>query len=284
MKKAVIAYVPVLHEGYRRFFEKHQDAEIFYILGKDLIALEDYLRKEIRELNPILMVEAIKGLGFKPEVEILEKDKLIKLIQASKANEAIFVLPAEDVCRRVAKEFLSGQEVIFDSVFLRLDKHKTMEEKPVEADQKISQADFDREVIGKLKIEAEKSSDFWRHIGGAIVRDGKIIAVAHNEHLPSQHSPYANGDPRTTLHKGVGIEYSTAIHSEAKLIAEAARDGVSLKGADLYVTIFPCPVCAKQIAFAGIKRLFYAGGYSILDQEKILKSKGVEIIYVESEK
>lgn len=278
MKKAIIAYVPVLHEGYRRFFEKHQDAEVFYVLGKDLIAIEDYLRKEIRELAPDLMVKAILSLSFGKPVEVLTREKIGGL----EADE--IVMPDEDVCRTLAKELLADKKVIFDSIFLRWDKHKSMEEKPVEADQKISRADFDREVISKLKVEAEKSSDFWRHIASAIVKDGKVVAVAHNQHLPGEHSPYISGDPRNTLHKGVGIEYSTAIHSEAKLIAEAARDGVPLKGADMYVTIFPCPICAKQIAFAGIKRIFYAGGYSVLDQEKILKSKGVEIIYVNTEK
>jgi len=278
MEKVVIAYVPVLHEGYRRFFEKHRDAEVFYVLGKDLIALEDYLRKEIRELSPELMVKAIESLNLGKKVEVLTKEKLLKLIEA---NEASFVMPNEDVCKILAKEFLSDKKVTFDSIFLRWDKHKSMEEKPVEADQKISREDFDREVIGKLKIEAEKSSDFWRHIASAIVKDGKMIAVAHNEHLPSEHSPYTDGDPRNTLHKGVGIEYSTSMHSEARLVAESARKGVSLDGASMYVTIFPCPPCAKLIAEAGIRRLFYAGGYSILDQEKILKSKSVEIIYVE---
>jgi len=102
MKKAVIAYVPVLHEGYRRFFERHQDAEVFYILGKDLILLEDYLRKEIRELDPTLMAEAIKALGFKPKVEVLDKSKLTKLDQA---NQAILVMPDEDVCHKLDREF-----------------------------------------------------------------------------------------------------------------------------------------------------------------------------------
>ena len=35
------------------------------------------------------------------------------------------------------------------------------------------------------------------------------------------------------------------------------------------------------MAMAGIKRVFYAEGYSLLDAEQILKSFGVEIIRVE---
>ncbi len=71
------------------------------------------------------------------------------------------------------------------------------------------------------------------------------------------------------------------MHSEAGAIAEAARKGISLEGADLYVTTFPCPPCGKLIAYSGIKRVFYKNGYGVLDSERILKDKGVEIIKVE---
>jgi dCMP deaminase len=50
----------------------------------------------------------------------------------------------------------------------------------------------------------------------------------------------------------------------------------------MYVTTFPCPPCAKMIAFSGVKKLYYAGGYGVLDGEAIMKSKGVEIIFVDT--
>src|SRR3989344_1705825 len=190
-------------------------------------------------------------------------------------------MPDEDVCKDLAQE-LGGKKIIFDTVFLRWDKHKAMEERPVDADQKISREEFDREVIQKLKGEAEKSSDWWRRIASAIVKDGKIVLMAHNEHLPSPHSPYADSDPRNIGHKGLGTDIATAIHSEARLIAEAASKGIALEGASLYVTVFPCSLCAKQVAFPGIKKIYYGGGYQMLDQDKILKGKGIEIIYVET--
>ena len=156
-----------------------------------------------------------------------------------------------------------------------------MEEKAVDADQRISKEEFDKEVIQKLEKEALKSSDWWRRVASTIIKDKEILLVAHNQHLPSPHSPYADGDPRNTLHKGIGTDIATAIHSEARLIAEAARKGISLEGASLYATIFPCSLCTKQIAFSGIKKLYYAGGYQMLDQDRILKGRGIEIIYVD---
>ena len=274
--KVLIAYVPVLHEGYRRFFERHhRDVKTLYIFGDSLIKKYDYLAKEIRQLSPDLVKKAVESWRLFDKVEILE-EKGLKNLEFEE-----IIMPNEDVCKDLAKEHLSHSKVAFDNVFLRWDKHKSMEEKLVEADQKISRDKFDREVIKNLGEEAEKSSDWWRRVASAIFKDGKIILISHNEHLPSPHSPYADGDPRNTLHRGVGIEYSTSIHAEARLIAEAARRGVTLEGASLYVTTFPCPPCAKQIAYSGIKKLYYTGGYSILDQESILRSKGIEIIFVE---
>lgn len=275
MKKIIIAYVPVLHEGYRRFFEKHLDVDALYIFGDTLIKKYDYLAKEIRQLDPELVKKAVESWKLFKKVEVLEEKDILSL------GKVEIVMPDEDVCQSLAKEYFAKEKVIFDTVFLRWDKHKAMEEKPVETDQKISREKFDKEIIQKLQVEAEKSSDWWRRIASVIIKNGKVVLMAHNEHLPSPHSPYADGDPRNTLHKGVGTDIATAIHSEARLIAEAARQGISLEGASLYVTVFPCSLCAKQVAFSGIKKIYYGGGYQMIDQDKILKGKGIEIIYVE---
>ncbi len=278
MRKIIIAFVPVLHEGYRKFFDKHSDADTLYIFGKDLIEHEfTYLWKDTRALDQELMRTALESLGFFKHIEILTLDTLEKL----RGEEIQIIAPDEDVSRELVEKYFKGKKIELDTVFLRLDKHKSMEEKPADVDQTITKDEFARTVIKDLKVEAEKSSDWYRRIASAIVRDGKILLVAHNEHLPNAHMPYVMGDPRTNFHKGVGVELSTSIHSEASLISEAARKGIALDGTSLYVTIFPCPPCAKLIANAGIKKLYYSGGYVVLDQDQLLKEKGVEIIYVD---
>jgi dCMP deaminase len=65
-------------------------------------------------------------------------------------------------------------------------------------------------------------------------------------------------------------------------VAAAARDGVSLRGADLYVTTFPCPACARLIAEAGVGRCFFAGPYSVLDGEDVLRAAGVKLFWVDT--
>jgi dCMP deaminase len=276
MKQVILAYVPVLHEGYRRFFEKYQDSDL-YILGSDIISEFSQLSKEIRQLDPEIVKKSVESWGAHKNIFIANK----KEIQEIKDSADGIIMPDEEIMHELAEKYFSDKKVIFDAIFLRWDKHSTTKEKEVSFDRKISADEFDKEMILAADAEGQKSSDWWRKIGSVIVKDGKSIIFAHNKHVPSEHMPYINGDPRSNFHKGDHLELSTAIHSEAAAIAEAARLGISLEGASIYVTTFPCPPCAKLIAYSGIKKIYYNIGYGVLDGESILKDKGVEIIFVD---
>ena len=56
-------------------------------------------------------------------------------------------------------------------------------------------------------------------------------------------------------------EFGRAVHAEAEAIVSAARLGVSIRGAALYCTTFPCHVCAKHIVAAGITSVDYIEPY-----------------------
>lgn len=53
------------------------------------------------------------------------------------------------------------------------------------------------------------------------------------------------------------LEFSRSVHAEMHAITDASRRGVSLDGATLFCTTFPCHNCAKHIVAAGIKRVVY---------------------------
>jgi tRNA(adenine34) deaminase len=76
-------------------------------------------------------------------------------------------------------------------------------------------------------------------IGAVIVKDGTVIAVAHN-------APRGLNDPTA--------------HAEVLAIREAARvlGSERLEGCELWVTLEPCPMCAGAIQHARISRLYYA--------------------------
>lgn len=279
-KAAAIAYVPVLHEGYRKFIKKHADGGDFYLLGPDILAEFPHLSKDVRALDPLVMRGAIESLGIAASVAVLDKAGLARLA----ASGAALMMPDEDIMRELAEKYFSADRASFDSVFLRWDKKNTVAENVVAPDRKVSRAEFDREMMRLAETEAERSPDWWRRIGAVLVKDGRIVLKAHNTHVPSEQITAFEGDPRGNFHKGVHLELSLALHAEAGIVAEAARQGISLEGASLYSTTFPCPPCAKQIAYSGIRKIYYSQGYAVLDGERIFKDKGVEVVHVDFEK
>lgn len=272
----IVAYVPVLHEGYRRFFEKYPRAKELVLLGPEVTKEYRALVKDIRALDPEVMRTSIQAWNRFDTITIAGAKELETLA----GSKSTVIMPDEGVMRELKEKYFPNAKVVLDSIFLRWDKHSSFENRPIDAEQTVSTSAVDQDMIVLLKKAAKKSSDVWRQIGAAVVKDGKILNMAYNQAVPSEHVPYEEGDPRSDFHKGVNVELSTSFHCEARLIAEAAQKGTSLAGASLYVTTFPCPPCAKLVAYSGIKEVYYADGYQVLDGERILKSRGVKIIHV----
>lgn len=57
------------------------------------------------------------------------------------------------------------------------------------------------------------------------------------------------------------IEFGRIIHAEMSAICDAARNGLPTRGAVLYVTTFPCHLCAKHIVASGISKVVYLEPY-----------------------
>ena len=65
------------------------------------------------------------------------------------------------------------------------------------------------------------------------------------------------------------IEFGRMIHAEMSAICDAARVGSSVYDATMFVTTFPCHICAKHIVASGIKRLVYLEPYPKSYTEKL---------------
>jgi dCMP deaminase len=270
--RAIVAYVPVLHQGYLNFFEKYDDVETLFLVSREELArLVPSLEKDIRALLVEQMKQAIEGLGLFEKIST-------NLDELSEYDELI--IPDDEAMRALANKYSKIHILTFESIFLRWDKKRSLDNKHIEPDVEITTEKLHQELMNQAEALVERSADWWRQVGGVIAKNGEVLLSAYNHHLPNEQQPYFDGDPRANFHKGLNIEISTAIHTESALIAEAARRGLALEGADLYVTTFPCPVCAKAVAYSGIKRVFFRDGYSMVDGQELMKTKGVEIIKV----
>lgn len=90
-----------------------------------------------------------------------------------------------------------------------------------------------------LEAAAEAAAGGEVPIGAVIVKDGEVIATAHN-------TPRLDHDPTA--------------HAEVQAIrAAAAKLGQErLTGCDLWVTLEPCAMCAGAIVHARLARVYYA--------------------------
>ena len=174
--RTFVAYVPVLHEGYLRFFEKYEGPKKLAILGKGAQAEFRWLAKDIRQVDPALMKKVVEALGIFDEIVIVENIKDIAKLEGE------IVMSDEDISHEIANTYLQGQTVIFDSIFLRWDKHNSIAERPIVPDEQITHDEFHQRIIHDLKEEAKKSPDNWRHVAAAIVKDGEVISHTYNTH------------------------------------------------------------------------------------------------------
>ena len=98
---------------------------------------------------------------------------------------------------------------------------------------------------------ASWSKDPSRKIGAvAIGSQGQVLAQGYNgfpRGISDTPGRYNNRDTK----------YKYVVHAEMNCIYNAADNGVSLRGSDLYVTGLPtCSECAKGVIQVGIKRVF----------------------------
>ncbi len=277
MKTVVIAYIPVIHSGYKKFLSKYSGPENeLWIIGTELSGELYHFRKEIRALDPYDIAHLVSLWGFFGNVIVITKEN----IQSIKDFGIHFVMANEDICRHIHEKYMFSIPVKFDDVFLRWDRDYSLKENEVRCDRAVLMEGVVLEMMGRAYLESEKSSDWWRHVGAVISRGNQVLVSGYNRHVPSELTPYSLGDPRNNFKRGIHIEISSSDHAESVVIATAARKGISTYKADLFVTTFPCPPCSKLIARSGIKRIFFKEGYSVLDAYDILKANGVEIIFV----
>lgn len=122
------------------------------------------------------------------------------------------------------------------------------------------------------EIVAQRSTCERAQVGAIAVLDNRVVSIGYGG-APS-------GMPHCTE---VGCKIGPdggcirTIHAEVNVIAFAARNGVALNGAELYVTMSPCYNCAKLLINTGIKGVFYNEEYRRKEGINLLKRAGMEI-------
>lgn len=107
---------------------------------------------------------------------------------------------------------------------------------------------------------------------------GSPKGLPHCDDVGHQFKKTIHEDGHTTNH------CVRTVHAEQNAICQAAKLGISIKGATLYCKMTPCRVCAMMIINSGIKKVFcekryHAGGES----ESMFKTAGIDLEFFENE-
>ena len=136
------------------------------------------------------------------------------------------------------------------------------------------------QIFIKIATEiASASKCVSKQVGAVIVKDGRILSTGYNGTPPGYINccDYWDGE-YTSEHHEWSKTYE--IHAEMNAIIWAARKGISIEDATIYVTLEPCSECSKNLIASGIKRIVYKTPYEHTHSEiisKFLKDNGVSI-------
>ncbi len=111
---------------------------------------------------------------------------------------------------------------------------------------------------------ASSRSTCRRQVGAVITKNNEIVSIGYNGAPKGlKHCSELGGCLRTLNHipSGTRQEFCRAVHAEQNAIIQAAKQGVSILGGTLYVTTYPCSICARMIINSELKRIVYKGDY-----------------------
>lgn len=130
---------------------------------------------------------------------------------------------------------------------------------------------------------AKKSHCTKAQVGAVLTKDTRIISIGYNGPPAGTHNCDEefgeNGCPRDS--KG---SCSLALHAEQNAILYASKNGASVEGSTLYVTLSPCISCARIIYSMKIEKVVYLKSYAaykgIHSDEGVdfLRKFGVEVV------
>ena len=127
---------------------------------------------------------------------------------------------------------------------------------------------------------AERSTCTRAKVGAVIVRDKNILATGYNgapagmpHCLDVGCLVYTSRTPSGELEENC----FRTIHAEINAIAQAAKNGASIRDADIYITHTPCIHCVKVLINTGIRRIFYEREYKRATIEELLRGGNIEM-------
>ena len=114
---------------------------------------------------------------------------------------------------------------------------------------------WDQYFMQLATVVAQRSTCERATVGALLVVDHRIIVTGYNGSISGD--PHCD-DAGHLMRDGHCIR---TLHAEMNAILQCAENGVSTRGAAVYVTYYPCLNCTKALIQAGVTRVYYAHDY-----------------------
>lgn len=129
------------------------------------------------------------------------------------------------------------------------------------------------EYFGEItKQVALRSTCVRKKVGAIIVKDKNIISTGYNGSIRGLEHCETVGCLMMEGH------CTRTIHAEANAIIQAAKHGLMIDTAEIYISASPCFNCFKLIANSGITKIYFMEFYRDERIIKIAKKLNIELI------
>lgn len=148
-----------------------------------------------------------------------------------------------------------------------------MTEKTTEkTDRKTGRIDWDTYFMRIAREVSGRSTCDRKHVGAVIVRDRNILSTGYNGSIAGM--PHCD-EVGHLMENGHCVG---TIHAEANAILQAAKNGVMIQGASVYISASPCWNCFKMIANSGIRRICFGEFYRDDRIFDVARQTGIELV------
>ena len=110
----------------------------------------------------------------------------------------------------------------------------------------------------------ERSTCLRRCYGAIIVKNDEIVSTGYNGAPRGRKNCMDLGyctREAMNVPSGERYELCRSVHAEMNALIQCAKEGISTKNTEIYVTHFPCINCTKALLQAGVVKITYKANY-----------------------
>ena len=138
----------------------------------------------------------------------------------------------------------------------------------------LKRVNWDEYFMNIAKVVSSRSTCERKFVGAVIVRDKTILSTGYNGSI--RKLPHCN-EVGHLMENGHCV---ATIHAEANAVLQAAKNGVMIDGAEVYITASPCWSCFKMLANTGVKKVYYGEFYRDERIFDVAKRLGIELTHI----